>query len=91
VLAATSANLDAPLYVFRMHLPHPSMSIIDAACVTSATAGLSPPVSLSTLEMVFLDAGSFGYNNHTDMALFAVQEVWPGQTVDLTLSIGMGV
>jgi hypothetical protein len=90
VLAATSANLDAPPYIFRSYHSYPQFTLVDAVRATSATTGLFPSVSLSHPPIKFIDAGAVGYNNPTEIALSEARDIWPTQPVDLVLSIGTG-
>jgi hypothetical protein len=40
--------------------------------------------------MEFLDAGSVGYSNPTEIALAEAREIWPGRKIDVLLSLGTG-
>jgi hypothetical protein len=90
VLAATSASLDAPPYIFRTYDPHSTFTLIEVARATSATTGLFPPVSLGHPAIKFIDAGVAGYNNPTETALSEAHHILPAQVAKLVLSIGTG-
>jgi len=90
VLAAASANVDAPPYIFKTYSAVQSFKLVDVARATSATAGIFPPVSLGRPPIEFLDAGSFGYNNPTQVALLEAREICPSGYVELAVSLGTG-
>lgn len=90
VLAATSDHADAPPCIFRTYSEHPSFKLVDVARASSSTPGLFSTVSLGHPAIEYLDAGSVGYNNPTEIALEEAHRVWPSQHVKVVLSLGTG-
>ena len=90
VLAATSAIVDAPPYIFRSYSSAPAFRVIDVARATSATAGVFTSVSFGQPPIEFIDAGSVGFNNPTEVALAEAQKIWPSRDMDVVISLGTG-
>jgi hypothetical protein len=92
VLAATTAHTDAPPHLFRTYSESEdsSLKLVDVARATSASPGLSHAVSLGHPPIEYLDAGSVGYNNPTEIALEESHKIWPERKIDVLLSLGTG-
>jgi len=78
VLAANSANADAPPYLFRSYDasgPASTFFIREVARASAATAGIFPPAVLGYSAQLFISAAIAGYNSPAELGLAEAAEL----------------